>query len=246
MSVVDSPIVSAAALKGPARIADLGCGGGGTTRALASHAPTGSVVHGYDISPALVEAARARSNASLTFTELDVATAPPPGEPYDRLVSRFGTMFYPDPPAAFANLRRWLVPGGRFVFAVWGPPKDNPWMLTVRDVIAAHAHVPDADPTGPGPFRYADAKTLLALLAGARFESLEVEDWRSTVPIGGGLSAADAASFAISAFSIGEAVVGDEVYRVTHLDLTDRFSEHEVDGVVRLGARIHLVTGTRS
>jgi hypothetical protein len=48
----------------------------------------------------------------------DMATAPAPPEPYDRLVSRFGIIFFDDPPAAFANLARWLAPGGRFAYAV--------------------------------------------------------------------------------------------------------------------------------
>ena len=50
----------------------------------------------------------------------DMATATATDGPYDRLASRFSVMFFDDPPAAFANLVRWLVPGGRFAFAVWG------------------------------------------------------------------------------------------------------------------------------
>ena len=56
--------------------------------------------------------------------------------PYDRLVSRLGMMFFEDPPAAFANLARWLAPGERFAFAVWGRPAENPWMTTVPEVVA--------------------------------------------------------------------------------------------------------------
>jgi SAM-dependent methyltransferase len=55
-------------------------------------------------------------------------------EPYDQLVSRFGIMFFDDPLAAFANLTRWLAPGGRFAFTVWCHPAENPWMTSVRQV----------------------------------------------------------------------------------------------------------------
>ena len=80
------------------------------------------VVHGFDISPALIELARARKRSderAIAFEIADMTTATAPEEPYDRLASRFGIMFFDDPPAAFANLVRWLAPGGRFAFAVW-------------------------------------------------------------------------------------------------------------------------------
>lgn len=63
-------------------------------------------------------------------------TMAPPEQPYDRLVSRLGVMFFGCAPAAFANLRRWLVPGGRLGFAVWGPVEDNPWAAAARAAVA--------------------------------------------------------------------------------------------------------------
>jgi hypothetical protein len=33
---------------------------------------------------------------------------------------------------AFAKQVRWLVPGGRFAFAAWGQPAENPRMTSVR------------------------------------------------------------------------------------------------------------------
>src|SRR5205823_7697307 len=122
-------------------------------------------------------------------------------KPYDRLVSRFGIMFFDDPPAAFGNLRRWLAPGGRFAFAVWGPASDNPWLTSVRDVVARIVELPKPDRDAPGPFRYADADTLLALLRRAGFSALDVRDWRGALPIGGALPPAEAADFALSSFS---------------------------------------------
>ena len=248
LAPVDEPVIRALQLDAPGRIADLGCGGGGTTLALLHRAPAGSVVHGFDISPALIEAARARSaDPAVTFAQADVATAPAPVPPYDRLVSRFGVMFYDDPPAAFANLARWLVPGGRFVFAVWGRLADNPWMASVREVQAEIIDLPPPDPDAAGPFRYAAADTLLTLLEGAGLGDLDVHDWRGTIPIGGGLPAAAAAQFALSSFSVGEqlAGAGDEARAHVCQSLTARFLPHEQDGIVRLDACVHIVTGAR-
>lgn len=249
LAPVDEPLLRALQLDRPCRIAELGCGGGGTALALLRQAPVGSLVHGYDISPALIEAARERTRPdepAITFELADVATVKPE-EPYDRLVSRFGIMFYDDPPTAFANLFHWLAPGGRFVFAVWAQPSDNPWMTLLRETVAEVVEVPSPDPEAPGLFRYADAGKLLQLLGQAGFCELEVRDLRSALPVGGGLPAAAAANFALAAFSVGEllADAGDEALHHARQSLTARLVRHEQGGVVRVDARIHIVTGAR-
>ncbi len=250
LAPVDAPLVDALALDAPSRVADVGCGGGGTTLEILRRAPVGSVVHGFDISPALVDVARARprpDERDVAFEVADVASVAPE-RPYDRLASRFGVMFFDDPRAAFANLLRWLRPGGRFAFAVWAHASDNPWFTTVRDAVARVVDLPRATPEAPGPFRYADSDALLSLLDGAGFTELEARDWRASLPIGGERSPAEAASFALSSFSsFGEALAraGDDARREAHRALTERFSTHHRDGAVWMGARVHIVTGAR-
>jgi SAM-dependent methyltransferase len=249
LTPVDQPLIRALHLDAPFRIADIGCGGGGTTLEIVRRAPAGSVVHGFDISPALIESARARAGADergVVFRVADVGTSSPPEEPYDRLVSRFGIMFYDDPTSAFANLVDWLAPGGRFAFAVWGRPADNPWFTRVREVVADVVDVPPPDPEAPGPFRYAGADKLLALLERTGFDDVEVRDWRGALPIGGGLPAADAANFALAAFSsFGEllAAAGEAALNDARRSLTARLSEYQHDGAVRMEACVHIFTG---
>src|SRR3546814_9033471 len=72
-------------------------------------------------------AARRSCLANIRFVQSDAATAMPEEAPFDRLFSRFGTMFFPKPYRAFANLRRMLRAGGRLDIAVWAPITDNPW-----------------------------------------------------------------------------------------------------------------------
>ena len=251
LTPVDEPLMRALQLDAPLRIAEVGCGGGGTALVILRRAPAGTVVHGFDISPALIEVARRRTGPeerSITFETADMTTRTAPGALYDRLVSRFGVMFFDDPAAAFKNLARWLVPGGRFAFAVWGRPTDNPWMKSVRDEVAEVVDVPRVDPEAPGAFRYGEADTLLTLLGASGFGDLDVHDWHGALPIGGGLAAAEAASFALASFaSFGEllAKAGDEALREARKRLTARFSRHEEAGIVRLDACVHIVTGAR-
>jgi SAM-dependent methyltransferase len=251
LAPVDEPLIVALEVDAPSRIAEIGCGGGGTTIEILRRAPKGSLVHGFDISPALVEFARGRTppgELALAFDVADMATAAPE-KPYDRLVSRFGVMFFDDPHAAFVNLVRWLDPGGRFAFAVWGHPSENPWMTSVREEVARVVEVPKPDPNAPGPFRYADADKLLALLEQAGFSEPDVRQWRGALPIGGGVPPAEAARVALSSFSsFGEllAEAGDEAFQEALRSLTARFFRHLEDGVVRMDACVHIVTGARS
>lgn len=251
LTPIDEPLLRALQLVSPSRVAEIGCGGGGTTLEILRRAPTGTVVHGFDISPRLVELARGRvrpDERAVVFEVADMATAAP-DRPYDRLVSRFGVMFFDDPDAAFANLVRWLEPGGRFAFAVWGPPAENLWMTSVREVVARIIGMPEPDPEAPGPFRYADSEVLLVVLDRAGFDELDVRDWRGALPIGGGLPPAEAARVALSSFSsFGEllAKAGDEALDEARRALTTCFSHHQQDGAVRMDACVRIVTGGRS
>jgi len=250
LAPVDEPLIDALKLDCAYRIADLGCGGGGTTRELLRRAPLGSSVDGFDISPPLIEAARANvqeRESNIAFSLADVSQAPPPRAPYDRLLSRFGIMFYADPAGAFANLARWLAPGGRFAFAVWGRALDNPWQSMVREIAAEVVDLPKPDPAAPGPFRYAEPEILISLLDRAGLTELRVSDWHGTLAIGGGLPAAAAAEFALRSSSIAEPVIaaGEPVFESARQALAARFARHQASGVVRLGASVLIVTGSR-
>jgi SAM-dependent methyltransferase len=245
---IDEPLLRALRLDAPYRIAEVGCGGGGTTREVLRRAPAGSVVDGFDISPGLIETARERSRAdggAIAFQVADAATAAPE-QPYNRLFSRFGIMFFDDPPAAFANLARWLAPRGRFAFAAWGPVPENAWNATLRDVVAQIIDLPKPDPEAPGPFRYADADRFVGVLERAGFSELDVREWRGALPIGGGLPPAEAARFALSSFSAYSellAQAGDAALSEARRALTERLSHHQKDGGVWMDACVRIFTG---
>lgn len=251
LSVIDAPLIDTLALEGASSVADIACGGGGTTFEIARRAPRGCRVQGFDISPRLIELARGRAAAEgvpVDFAVADIASTQPPAR-FARLLSRFGVMFFDDPPAAFTNLADWLEPGGHFAFAVWGAREESIWQTEVRSVVAELVELPQDDPGAPGPFRYADPAPLLGLLEPAGFRELAARPLRTELPIGGGLAAAEAARFALSAFSsFGEALAraGEAAQREAQHRLTLRFAEHEREGAVRLPACVHLVTGRRA
>ena len=89
---------------------DIGCGCGQTSLALADRvASTGSVV-GIDISAPMLAVAlhcsRANPSLAVTFRQVDAQTDDLERGLFDAAFSRFGVMFFGDPEAAFANIRR--------------------------------------------------------------------------------------------------------------------------------------------
>ena len=251
LAPVNMPLIEALDLDAPYRIADIGCGGGETSIALARNAYPGSAVEGFDISPALIDAAKAKEAYGQVPIHFNVADAEQPlGDTalFDRLTSRFGIMFFPNQETACSNLANWLKPGGRFAFAVWGPAPDNPWMSSIRDVLKDHIVIPTPEPGAPGPFRYADADEFGSLLQSSGFSDVKSQSWKEQLSLGGGLAADAAADFALSAFSIGQLLNQSDqlTAQAARLDLASLFSEHVTDGDVRMDAHVHIVTGTRA
>jgi SAM-dependent methyltransferase len=98
-------------------------------------------------------------------------------EPADGVFSRFGVMFFADPVAAFANIRRGLRPGGRVAFVCWRQLAENPWMTVPLGAVLPLLPAPPAPPTpgAPGPFAFADRERLFGILRDAGFADISVE-----------------------------------------------------------------------
>ncbi|HEV7707709.1 MAG TPA: class I SAM-dependent methyltransferase [Asanoa sp.] len=170
----------AAAAVGPHdRVLDIGCGGGQTTREAAEAAVAGSAV-GVDISPRLLEQARARSEglANVTFQQADAQTHPFPPAHFDVCVSRFGTMFFADPVAAFTNIALALRTGARLVLLVWQDADGNEWSTVVRQALGTAAKA------GPNPFSLADRTATEGILTAAGFTGISFTDVREPVYYG--------------------------------------------------------------
>ncbi|MEM6958426.1 MAG: class I SAM-dependent methyltransferase [Myxococcota bacterium] len=245
LAPVNDALIARLSLETATRIADLGCGGGGSTQALYVRAREDASVDGFDLSPELLALARRRC-AGASFHQADLQIDGPPAAPYERLASRFGVMFFNEPRAAFSNLLRWLKPGGCFAFAVWGAPVDNPWASIPRRVVESLVKVASVSPGSPGPFRYGDVNRMLDELAKAGFAEPSATTWTGTIPLGTATNADDAARFALAAFStLAEAMErcsADDVANVQK-GLAAELRGFERDALVQLPASVHLVTG---
>ncbi|WP_168075697.1 methyltransferase domain-containing protein [Caulobacter sp. SSI4214] len=180
-------VIDRADLRNGEHVLDVGCGAGATTFAAAWRVgPSGRSV-GVDISAPLVELARRRAGEAglegVTFQLADAQTeAFPPG--FDALVSRFGVMFFPDPVAAFVNLRRALKPGGRLAFACWRGPEDNPISeVPLRAAAPFLTELPAFERNAPGRFGFADPDRVRGVLAESGWRDVAIEALDDPTPV---------------------------------------------------------------
>jgi ubiquinone/menaquinone biosynthesis C-methylase UbiE len=162
-------------------VLDLAAGVGETGFDAAGHVgPTGRLIT-TDLSPRMLEAARRRGAeraiGNVEYRVMDAERIELPDDSVDRVVCRFGYMLMADPAAALAETGRVLRPGGRVTLAVWGPPERNPYFTAPAMSLVRRGHVPPPEPPpAPGPFALAAPGRLDALLHGAGFADVRVED----------------------------------------------------------------------
>jgi ubiquinone/menaquinone biosynthesis C-methylase UbiE len=249
---IGDALLKQASFKPGERVLDIGCGGGGTTIAIAQAvAPSGEVL-GIDISPDLTTASTRRAKdagvSDIRFICADAATIQLSDAPFDRLFSRFGSMFFPEPHKAFANLHSLLRPGARLDLAVWGPPRDNLWMMEMMGVVRRYVDIPPAIPRTPGPFALEDLDYLNEVLESGGFSNVNVSAYQGLQPIGGmNVSPQDAISFVMSSMAVGRALdeQGADVRSAAEADLVDLFQKHYVAGQgVMMQGKAWLVSAT--
>lgn len=229
------------------RILDLGCGSGASTRALADAVGQAGSVTGIDISPDLLELARARlaGRGNVDLIEADAGHHPFEPADHDALFSRFGAMFFDDPPAALANLRRALKPGARALFLAWREPARNQWaavpMTFVQEGLGGALAA-----AGPGPFGWADPAVFRPLLQESGFQDVresthefmaEIADGDDPDPV------ARAASFMTRIGPLARRLrdAPESTRREAEVFLAQRLRRHVKDGAVRLLASAWII-----
>jgi SAM-dependent methyltransferase len=191
------------------RVLDVGCGTGQATREAARAATSGTAV-GVDLSPAMVDRARQLSEEegipNVGFELADAQTHPFAPGTFTVGVSRFGTMFFPDPVAAFTNIWRAMRPGARLVQLVWQAHDQQEWTGAIRSALAGPGS--QKAPTGltHAAFSMADPAVATGVLTEAGFTAIEISDVRE--PIYYGPDAASALE-ALSGLGMAEDLVAD-------------------------------------
>lgn len=238
-------LVRAVAARPGEQVLDVGCGGGPTSAIYAEAVGEAGGVLAVDISDVILDAARRRhgDHPNLRFELADAATHPFAPGSFDVVTSRFGVMFFPDPEAAFAHLRRALRPGGRLCFLCWRTLEENPWMGAAAAAAFSVLPPPERPPPGsPGPFSLGRAERLETLLAAAGFIDVKLQALDQPIELGALDEAVDWLTRmgpAATALAEAEPPRREQAIEAMRAALAD----HRVDGIVTLPGATWLVRG---
>jgi SAM-dependent methyltransferase len=159
---------------------DVACGPGTMTRLAAALSGPAGRVTGCDLSPAMLGIADGlgpvAGGAAIEYVEAPADRLPVPDASFDVVSCQQGLQFFPDRPAALAEMSRALRPGGRIGVAVWKRIEECPPFAVLAEAIREVAGGELADRYAGGPWGLPRAGDLRALLERAGFADVRVAD----------------------------------------------------------------------
>lgn len=245
LAPISAALLERAAVTAGERVVDVGCGCGDTSIELARR---GAHVWGIDISEPMLARANERGSGikNLAFSHKDAATADFTPD-HTLLFSRFGVMFFADPPAAFQNMRSALAADGRLAFVCWQAPRENPWVAIAGRAVQPFLPEPEVepDPKAPGPFAFADADYVRGILDAAGYGAIELEPFRTTLHLADSLDDAIAFQGKVGPLSRALADLEGQQRADALAAAREALAGHVTDSGLDLGAACWIVTARR-
>lgn len=249
LNAVGKAAIDSARFAAGEHVLDIGSGGGASSLMIAQVLGESGHLTGLDLSTTLVTTASRRAKAmgldNIAFKQGDAGSIVFDSEPFDRVFSRFGVMFFEEPYTAFKHIHSFIKPGGRLNFACWGPTYSNPWIMQVMGITGKFVDLPPANPKAPGPFAFGDKDYVEDILSKAGFSALQFDEWQGDLQIGGpGASPEVAARFMMDALFVGEALKNesDAVKAAAFKELCLFFKDYHNDAGVSMQGHAWLVS----
>jgi SAM-dependent methyltransferase len=161
----------------PGRVLETAAGTGVVTRAMRRALPETASIVATDLNPPMLDYARsiAGNLHGIEWRQADALNLPFGDASFDAIACQFGAMFFPDKAKGFAEARRVLKDGGRFIFNVWDRISENDFALVILQALA------DLYPDDPPKFMertphgFHDAGTIGQALAAAGFATFQLD-----------------------------------------------------------------------
>ncbi|WP_257165121.1 class I SAM-dependent methyltransferase [Bradyrhizobium sp. SRS-191] len=161
----------------PQHVLETAAGTGAGTRAFHAKLPPQVRITATDLNePMLMQAKTHLAGADrISFQQSDALALPFADASFDVVACQFGVMFFPDRVKGYAEARRLLRPGGRFVFNVWDRIEDNEFAHVVHETL--QQVFPDNPPQffTRTPHGYFDPVKIRADLSEAGFSDIIIE-----------------------------------------------------------------------
>lgn len=164
-----------AAARPQGAVLEIACGTGIVTKRLRAGLPASVRLVATDLSQAMLDYARAKlADASIEWRQADATALPFEPASFGAVTCGFGVMFVPDKPLAFREARRVLARGGAFVFNVWDGFDGNECSRIVFETMRTLLTKKQPEFLKI-PFGFNDRDLIRRLLAGEKFDPIEIE-----------------------------------------------------------------------
>lgn len=161
----------------PGSVLETAAGSGVVTRALAPKLSPDTRYVATDLNQPMLDYAAARqgSDSRIEWRQADALDLPFEDASFDVVCCQFGVMFFPSRIAGYAEARRVLRPGGRFIFSVWDRIEENAFADEVTNAVATL--FPHDAPLflARTPHGYHDTALIREELSKAGFADIEIE-----------------------------------------------------------------------
>jgi len=137
-------ITVAAEIASGHRVLDVGCGTGVVARECARIVGGTGRVTGLDISADMLSVAR-RISPDIDWEQGEAGSLPFAESSFDRVLSQFALMFFPDRSMAVTEMWRVLKPGGRLAVVVSGPIEETPAYVALIELVSRYVGDSAAD-----------------------------------------------------------------------------------------------------
>ena len=160
------------------KVLDIGCGGGQTSFEASKLVGDNGYVLGADISDLLLSVAKSKFSKvnNLEFINCDVQNYSFKERSFNKVISRFGVMFFENPVDAFCNINKSIKDGGSLNFVCWTNLMENEFHTAATNIILQHIDKEYPKLTrDPGPFAFNDNEYIQEILNSSGFKNIKVE-----------------------------------------------------------------------
>ena len=160
----------------PRDLLEIAAGTGAVTTVLAAELPDTHITATDLNEPMLAQAmTHLAGKANIRWQQADALSLPFGDANFDVVACQFGAMFFPDRVKGYAETRRVIRPGGRFLFNVWDKIEENDFAATMQQTM--HEVFPSNPPQfmARTPHGYHDPARIRDDLTAAGFRDIDIE-----------------------------------------------------------------------
>jgi ubiquinone/menaquinone biosynthesis C-methylase UbiE len=184
LSILTKELFLRSNIKRDDKILDIGCGGGQTTFDASEMVGENGYVVGADISKILLDLAKSKyaNTKNLEFKYCDVQNYEFRENSFNKVISRFGVMFFENPIEAFKNIYNSIQEGGSLNFVCWTNVMENEFFTDPTNIIIKHINKEFPEITrAPGPLAFSEADYVKEILVSSKFKNVKVEKVYSSI-----------------------------------------------------------------